>query len=63
MALIDNENRRDSGTQGFLKLSVQIIGPEDTPKYHDLAKELKAESLQTAQDIGGRMALECHRSM
>ena len=51
MALIDNKNPRDSGTQGFLKLSVQIIGPEDKPVYHDLAKELKAESLQTARDM------------
>ena len=32
VALVDDENPRDSGTQGYLQLSVAIVGPGDKLK-------------------------------
>lgn len=32
VALVDDENPKDSGTQGYLQLSVAIVGPGDKLK-------------------------------
>ncbi|CAN0451521.1 unnamed protein product, partial [Hapterophycus canaliculatus] len=35
VALVDDENPRDSGTQGYLQLSIAIVGPGDKLKVKD----------------------------
>lgn len=32
VALVDDENPRDTGTQGYLQLSIAIVGPGDKLK-------------------------------
>ena len=43
VALMDDEDADDVGVQGYLKLSVSIIGPGDKPVVHDEEEELKEE--------------------
>ena len=43
VALMDDEDADDVGVQGYLKLSVSIIGPGEKPKVHDEEEELKEE--------------------
>lgn len=38
VALVDDENPRDSGTQGYLQLSIAIVGPGDKLKVKDEAR-------------------------
>merc|ERR1711871_1572178 len=40
---MDDEDADDVGVQGYLKLSVSIIGPGEKPKVHDEEEELKEE--------------------
>jgi hypothetical protein len=44
VALINNMNTGEVGTQGFLKISVSFLGPKDRPTFHDLDEELNDES-------------------
>lgn len=41
MALQDTESGRETGIQGFVKLSVTVLGPEDRQRVHDLAEEIQ----------------------
>ena len=43
---LENEeatSEEETGTQGFLKLSVSLVGPGDKPKIHNLEKEQAKE--------------------
>ena len=42
-ALIDDVDVDDVGVQGYLKLSVSIVGPDEKVKYHDVDAEMQAE--------------------
>jgi len=44
VALVDTKNEHDVGVQGYLRLSIAIVGPDDKPVYHDLAKEVAEEA-------------------
>ena len=48
IGLIDDEDPDDVGIQGYLKISIQIVGPGDKMKIHneeeDIAKELAKET-------------------
>lgn len=41
VALRDVESGKEAGVQGFLKLSVTVLGPEDRQRVHDLAEEIQ----------------------
>lgn len=41
VALRDAESGKESGVQGFLKLSVTVLGPGDRQRVHDLAEEIQ----------------------
>ena len=43
IVLTDNDNPLDSGPQGFLELSITVLGPGDKPPVHDLEAELQAD--------------------
>ena len=45
---MDDEDAEDIGVQGYLKISVQIIGPKDKPKIHDEEDEIKQEKRREA---------------
>lgn len=45
VALRDVESGNETGVQGFLKLSVTVLGPGDRQRVHDLAEEMQ---------VGGR---------
>jgi hypothetical protein len=53
--LMDDEDADDVGVQGYLKLSIIIVGPGDKMKVHDeeaeIAKEM-AEETKVGGDIG-----------
>lgn len=53
--LMDDEDADDVGVQGYLKLSITVIGPGDKMKVHDeeaeIAKELAAEN-KVGGDVG-----------
>ena len=53
--LMDDEDPDDTGVQGYLKISIQIVGPKDKQYIHDDKKELEIEraaELQSGGDIG-----------
>jgi len=50
--LIDMTSRKDSGVQGFMRLSIQVLGPGDTPKVHDRVKEKLAMTDKAAAVAG-----------
>ena len=58
VGLVDNLDTGDNGYQGFLKLSVTVLGPGDDQKAHDLDAEYQKE-LDAEMDEGelGGMAL------
>ncbi|KAH8094261.1 hypothetical protein JL720_4254 [Aureococcus anophagefferens] len=58
VGLVDNLDTGDNGYQGFLKLSVTVLGPGDDQKAHDLDAEYQRE-LDAEMDEGelGGMAL------
>ncbi|CAN0461079.1 unnamed protein product, partial [Laminaria digitata] len=41
VALQNTESEHETGVQGFLKLSVTVLGPGDRQKVHDLAEEMQ----------------------
>lgn len=41
VALRDAESGEESGVQGFLKLTVTVLGPGDRQRVHDLAEEMQ----------------------
>lgn len=41
VALRDAESGKEAGVQGFLKLSVTVLGPGDRQRVHDLAEEMQ----------------------
>lgn len=43
VALRDAESGKEAGVQGFLKLSVTVLGPGDRQRVHDLAEEIQVE--------------------
>ena len=59
VALVDLEEKDDSGAQGYMKLSITVLGPGDTQAVHDLAAERKEE--KEAESAGGEdgMAAMC----
>jgi hypothetical protein len=52
---MDDEDADDVGVQGYLKLSIIIVGPGDKMKVHDeeaeIAKEM-AEETKVGGDVG-----------
>eukprot|EP00752_Nemacystus_decipiens_P012046 g10680.t1 len=52
VALVDDENPRDSGTQGYLQLSIAIVGPGDKLKVHDEAEDRRKEREAEAKSGG-----------
>ncbi|CAM9701229.1 unnamed protein product, partial [Scytosiphon promiscuus] len=52
VALVDDENPRDSGTQGYLQLSIAIVGPGDKLKIHDEAEDRRKEREAEAKSGG-----------
>jgi hypothetical protein len=52
VALVDPTNDQDAGTQGYLKLSVTVLGPGDTQKVHDAVAE-RMEELKLEREGGG----------
>lgn len=41
VALRDGEGGKETGVQGFLKLSITVLGPGDRQRVHDLADEMQ----------------------
>eukprot|EP00937_MAST-01D_sp_MAST-1D-sp2_P005539 g5539.t1 len=54
VALVDPLNDEDRGTQGYLLMSVVVLGPGDTPKTHDAAAE-HAQQLADSKSRGMAM--------
>lgn len=50
--LMDDEDSDDTGVQGYLKISIQIVGPDDKVKVHDEASDISAEVAKEAA-VGG----------
>eukprot|EP00633_Aureoumbra_lagunensis_P005480 CAMPEP_0197308502 /NCGR_PEP_ID=MMETSP0891-20130614/6865_1 /TAXON_ID=44058 ORGANISM="Aureoumbra lagunensis, Strain CCMP1510" /NCGR_SAMPLE_ID=MMETSP0891 /ASSEMBLY_ACC=CAM_ASM_000534 /LENGTH=1990 /DNA_ID=CAMNT_0042792899 /DNA_START=20 /DNA_END=5992 /DNA_ORIENTATION=+ len=56
--LIDTKSKNDNGYQGFLKLSITVLGPGDAQKFHDLDKEyLEEQALEEKEDALGGLSL------
>ena len=58
VALVDPLDAADKGTQGYLRLSITVLGPGDTAKAHDAVAERAAEleaaaAASTAGSPGG----------
>lgn len=51
VALRDAESGEETGVQGFLKLSVTVLGPGDRQQVHDLAEEI-----QVAKDVNAAVS-------
>ena len=52
VALMDYDNAKDKGIQGFLLVSVCILGPGDEPVVHDRDAEIAAEYLAAYTSLG-----------
>jgi len=55
VSIVNNEakDERDFGSQGFLKLSVLVLGPEDHMPFHNVFKEREAErKLEESGELG-----------
>ena len=52
IALMDDEDVEDVGVQGYLKLSVQLVGPGEKPKVHNEEEELAKERIEEANNGG-----------
>ena len=50
--LMDDEDVGDVGVQGFLKVSLQIVGPDEDIKLHDEAEDI-AKELENEAKSGG----------
>lgn len=60
VALMNDEDPEDTGVQGYLKLSVQIVGPGDKLKVHDEEEDMKKEReamLKSGGDIGSMVVM------
>ena len=59
IVLMDDEDPNDVGVQGYLKISIQIIGPGDKIKVHDVDADIKKERAEEAAKSGdvGSLAL------
>lgn len=57
VALMDDEDKEDVGVQGYLKLSVTILGPGDKPVFHDEQKEMEAEQAAEISNCGDLSAM------
>lgn len=55
VGLINDEDVENSGVQGYLKLSIQIVGPGDKLYVHDEAEEKRKEK-QLEGEAGGGIA-------
>jgi hypothetical protein len=47
--LMDDEDGGDTGVQGYMKISIQIVGPGEKIKFHDEAAEIAAEQAAEAK--------------
>ena len=47
VALVDTMDAGDVGVQGYLLMSISIVGPGDKVVYHDLGKELADSEVPT----------------
>lgn len=47
VVLRDSESGKEAGVQGFLKLSVTVLGPGDRQRVHDLAEEIQVRTRPT----------------
>jgi len=52
----DASSAADAGAQGFLKLTVAVVGPGDRQKLHDLEKEQQAERKGAGSGADGAMS-------
>ena len=52
VALMDDDNPEDTGVQGYLKLSIQILGPGDKLKVHDEEEEARKEKEASKRNGG-----------
>ncbi|CBN80088.1 conserved unknown protein [Ectocarpus siliculosus] len=53
VALRDAESGEGSSVQGFLKLSVTVLGPGDRQRVHDMVEEMQEELAKEAETGGG----------
>ncbi|CAN0214553.1 unnamed protein product, partial [Discosporangium mesarthrocarpum] len=47
----DTESAKEAGVQGFIKLSITVLGPGDRQKVHNLVEEMQVG--QSVQDLQG----------
>ena len=52
VALMDDEDPGDTGVQGYLKLSIQVLGPGDKLKVHDEEEEARKEKEASKRNGG-----------
>ena len=60
VALMNDEDPEDNAVQGYLKLSVQIVGPGDKLKVHDEEEEMRKEREAMAKgggDVGSMVIM------
>eukprot|EP00602_Paraphysomonas_sp_CaronLab_P003319 CAMPEP_0185019240 /NCGR_PEP_ID=MMETSP1103-20130426/1865_1 /TAXON_ID=36769 /ORGANISM="Paraphysomonas bandaiensis, Strain Caron Lab Isolate" /LENGTH=1852 /DNA_ID=CAMNT_0027549443 /DNA_START=18 /DNA_END=5573 /DNA_ORIENTATION=+ len=60
VALMNDDDPQDTGVQGYLKLSIQIVGPGDKLKVHDEEEEARKEREAMAKngaDIGAMVIM------
>ena len=43
VGLLETETGQETGFQGFLKLSVTVLGPGDRQRVHNLAEEMQVQ--------------------
>lgn len=55
VGLINDEDPEDIEIQGYLKLSIQVIGPGDKHHVHDEAADKKAEK-EAEKEAGGSIS-------
>ncbi|CAM9547986.1 unnamed protein product [Ascophyllum nodosum] len=61
VGLLETETGQETGFQGFLKLSVTVLGPGDRQRVHNLAEEMQEEMAREAEvgagGVGGGIIL------
>lgn len=57
VGLTDPTNPDDKGLQGYLKLSITVLGPGDKLYVHDLAKEMIEESKEEAKGLDSMLLM------
>ena len=53
VALTDPSNKDDTGVQGYLKVSLTVLGPGDKQKFHDLEKEYEEAKEKEDSAVSG----------